>query len=180
MDSALIAILILFLLGVIGFVYSRRIKREAKKIGANFHALCNHLHGLPDINDKAPGKLFFTDEKIIAKISNKTYDLIYEQITAVAYANKSDFLKKDRSVIGRGIAGGILLGPVGAIIGGMSAIGRQKNIKGEFLIIDYIPSTNDEQKTIIFDLYKPSIARKAEKFIVEKCPQLVKSDHVVI
>ena len=34
-------------------------------------------------------------------------------------------VQADKSVIGRGIAGGLLLGPVGAIVGGMSGLGKK-------------------------------------------------------
>lgn len=36
------------------------------------------------------------------------------------------FEQKDKSIIGRAIVGGLILGPVGAIIGGMTGIGQKK------------------------------------------------------
>ena len=38
-------------------------------------------------------------------------------------------IEKDKSVIGRAIVGGLLLGPVGAIVGGMSGIGTKQETK---------------------------------------------------
>lgn len=185
MDPGLVVFLIIFLLGFLGFAYNRKIAREAKKIGAEVQALGTHLHGLPGLSGKEFVKLFFTNDKIITKVNitkvnKKTYELSYDKITAIAYANKSDILTKDRSVIGRGIAGGILLGPVAAVIGGMSAVGKKKHIKGEFLIINYISSDNEEPKTIIFDLHKGSIAKKAEKFILDKRPKFVEPSHITL
>lgn len=38
-----------------------------------------------------------------------------------------EVIEKDKSVILRAVAGGVLLGPVGAVVGGMSGIGTKKN-----------------------------------------------------
>ncbi|MGG1598031.1 hypothetical protein [Paenibacillus naphthalenovorans] len=99
MDPGLVVFLIIFLLGFLGFAYNRKIAREAKKIGAEVQALGTHLHGLPGLSGKEFVKLFFTNDKIITKVNKKTYELSYDKITAIAYANKSDILTKDRSVL---------------------------------------------------------------------------------
>lgn len=59
-----------------------------------------------------------------------------------------------QSVVGRGAVGGFLFGPVGAVLGGMSAAGKQK-IKST-LAICYLPSTGGDPKTIVFDAEPPS------------------------
>ena len=61
---------------------------------------------------------------------------------------KTSELKK-QSVLGRGAVGGFLLGPVGAVLGGMSAVGKQK-IKST-LAICYIPSGGGDPRTAVFD-----------------------------
>lgn len=61
---------------------------------------------------------------------------------------KQSELKK-QSVIGRGMVGGFLFGPVGAMLGGMSATAKQK-IKSVFAV-SYLPSQGDEPKTLMFD-----------------------------
>lgn len=179
MDGGLIALLILLALGLLGFYMSRRLKREGKKLGAKLSCFGIHMHGFPGLNGGEFAKLFFADKNLTVRVNKKTYELDYQKITAVAYGNKNDLLKKDRSVIGRGIAGGILLGPVAAIIGGMSAMGKQKHIKGEFLILNYMDQ-KDEERTLIFDLKNLNEAKKAERFIIEKRPELVEPEHVTL
>ena len=61
---------------------------------------------------------------------------------------------KKQSVVGRGVVGGLLFGPVGAVLGGMSATGKQK-IKST-LAICYLPSSGDDTKTIVFNADAPS------------------------
>ena len=57
------------------------------------------------------------------------------------------FVEKDKSVIGRAVVGGLLLGPVGAIVGGMSGVGTkkvaQKGIEN-FLTIIHCDENGDE------------------------------------
>jgi len=180
MDQGLIVFLILFALGLLGLFYRRKIANEAKSIGAEFHSIDNHIYGISGLSEKEIVKLFFTDESLITKAKGKTYELKYNQLTAIQATNQTDLLKKDRSVIGRGVAGGLLLGPLGAIVGGMSAVGRHKKVKGEFLILNYISSGEEEPKVIIFDMKKRSLAKKAEQFVLNKSPNLIEPDHVVL
>lgn len=42
--------------------------------------------------------------------------------------------EKDKSIVGRAVVGGLLLGPVGAIVGGMTGIGTKKYIKKVLLL----------------------------------------------
>lgn len=179
MDAGVIVFMVIFALGLLGFLMSRKDAKEAKKLGAKMHYISIHLHGLPGLEGKELAKLFFADKNLVVRVGKKAYELDYKKITAVASGNKSDLLKKDRSVIGRGIAGGILLGPVAAIIGGMSAVGKQKHIKGDFLILNYI-SGEDKEQTLIFDLKNMSHAKKAEKYILSKKPELIESDRIAL
>ncbi len=61
---------------------------------------------------------------LISKAKRVIIDLKREY-TPAEYAT----IEKDKSVIGRAIVGGLLLGPVGAIVGGMSGIGTKKETK---------------------------------------------------
>ena len=61
------------------------------------------------------------------------------------------FEQKNKSVIGRAIVGGLILGPVGAIVGGMTGIGQKQvatNMPENLLSISF--SENGEEKIILF------------------------------
>ncbi len=79
---------------------------------------------------------------------------------------------KKQSVIGRGAVGGLLFGPVGAVLGGMSATGKQK-IKST-LAICYLPSTGGEPKTIVFDAEPAGWANSNRVSILKMKNQLLK------
>lgn len=94
-------------------------------------------------------------------------------IVALDIVNTADLKKK--SMLARGAAGGILFGPVGAVLGGMSAAAQSK-IKST-LSIGYISSGNGEMKSVVFNADPPSwggLNRSAiAKFkkILEKVPK---------
>jgi len=169
LDPILIVLIVIFALGIIGFILSRKTASKAKKLGAKEYSVAVHMHGIPGAPQHSLANLFFTDEKIIIETNKNFFELNYSQVTAAEGVRKSDLLKKDKSVIARGVMGGLLLGPIGAIIGGMSGIG-QKKIKGDFLIINYLSSGEAEPKVLIFDVKNILKANKLAKFVKSKLP----------
>ena len=86
-------------------------------------------------------------DKVLQQYKIKAGDILDFGIVKVSELQK-------QSVVGRGVVGGLLFGPVGAVLGGMSATGKQK-IKSTFAIC-YLPSNGDEPKTIVFNAEPPS------------------------
>lgn len=85
-------------------------------------------------------KVFGSDEII------QSYKIKASDILALDQVKTSEL--QNQSVLGRGVVGGLLFGPVGAVLGGMSATGKQK-IKTTFAI-SYLPSNTDTPKTVVF------------------------------
>ena len=73
--------------------------------------------------------------------------LQYDQITDVFHGIQSELVEKDRSVIGRAVAGGLLFGGVGAVVGGMSGVGKkkEKTVTKLLLIISYTSKDGEER-----------------------------------
>lgn len=89
--------------------------------------------------------------------------LKYDQITGINVITEKDILEKSKSVVGRAVLGGVLLGPLGAIVGGMSGIGSKEKIdKHYFIVINYKTKDNDI-KVISFEIVGASIGW--DKFI---------------
>lgn len=77
--------------------------------------------------------------------------LKYSQIKAVEDFTETEIIEKNKSVVGRAVGGGIVFGPLGAIIGGMSGTGKKTKTKPKFyIVINYISSQADEIKVLTF------------------------------
>lgn len=98
------------------------------------------------------------------------YKIKAEDILAFDIVNASEL--KNQSVVGRGAVGAFLFGPVGALLGGMSAANKQK-IKST-LAISYLSSANREPKTIIFDAEPPSWKGNNAIFVAKAKKDLAK------
>lgn len=76
--------------------------------------------------------------------------LKFDQIIDCASIHNEMVIQKDKSVIGRAVVGGVLLGGLGAIIGGMTGIGsKKKSKKTHYLVINY-KSKDHEIKVLSF------------------------------
>lgn len=67
----------------------------------------------------------FKKETVLISRAKRVVIELKREYTPAEY----ETIEKDKSVIGRAIVGGLLLGPVGAIVGGMSGIGTKKETK---------------------------------------------------
>ena len=79
----------------------------------------------------------------------------FSQIIHIGYVDRDSLakmIKKDKSVIGRAVVGCLLLGPLGAIVGGISGIGtKTKRIKkSEYLVISFWSETSRRPQTLLF------------------------------
>lgn len=85
--------------------------------------------------------------------------LNYEQITSVAVITEKEILEKDKSVIGRAVIGGVLLGSLGAIVGSISGVGTKKyTVRKFFFVVNYRPSNNPKEiKVLSFEIVGASL-----------------------
>ncbi len=65
----------------------------------------------------------------------KTLYISHEQIVNMKFIAQEQFTTEKKSVIGRAIVGGVLLGPLAAVVGGMSGIGTKTKKLGDFLLV---------------------------------------------
>lgn len=77
-----------------------------------------------------------------------------KDISSISLEDKNQLhLMKDKSIIGRAVVGGLLFGPAGAIIGGMTGIGKKESISNlpeNILSISF--DENGKQSIILFEV----------------------------
>lgn len=104
--------------------------------------------------------LFEDHLELCPLMSKQPIYLRYSQITDVYYGFETEIVEKNKSVIGRAVAGGLLFGGIGAIVGAASGTGKkqQEKIKRVF-VISYTSSDGKES----FLQFEDSRAFKGQK-----------------
>lgn len=86
----------------------------------------------------------------------KIMDIHHSQIISMKETTNQELLKVDKSTIGRAVVGGLILGPLGAVIGGMSALGGSSKIKNKYyLIINYWDAKNRKATSLLLGSDRP-------------------------
>lgn len=89
------------------------------------------------------------------------YYLSDQQIIKLSTATEEQIMTESKSVIGRAIVGGLLLGPLGAVVGGMTGIGSKQKLKGKYyLVINFWDVCSQSPQTILI-----STKSKPDRFI---------------
>lgn len=85
--------------------------------------------------DRSKGKLII--ESCLSK--KRVAYLALDKVTDVRDMTDVQIQEVEKSVIGRAVVGGLLMGPLGSIIGGMSGLSGKKKVKSKhhFVIITY-------------------------------------------
>lgn len=85
------------------------------------------------------------------KFIDKNVGLKYEEIISINIEDKEQiFEKKEKSIIGRALVGGVVFGPVGAIVGGLSGLGeKEQKAKMPDLLITISYNVNNSTELLI-------------------------------
>ena len=117
-----------------------------------------HYHGVPNFPENWPSELILHDDVNQLEIRPRTnfgggkesVFLPYLKITGVLLTTEKEIKEQGKSVLGRAALGGILLGPLGAVVGGISGTGKKQNVKYQMaLIINYKSNPEDEDVKVI-------------------------------
>jgi len=88
-----------------------------------------YINGIPGLKPNKGCTLIIDEESLKVKRYFKIRaEIKIKDIMQVESKKETEFIpgkEKDKSVIGRAIGGGLLLGPVGAMVGGMSGVGKK-------------------------------------------------------
>lgn len=96
--------------------------------------------------------------------SDMSFSLDRSQLTNSGFFTEQDVISKNKSVVGRSIAGGLMFGGMGALIGGLSGVSNNnKTIHKNFVFVTYRSSDNTDCG-IVFEIHDYEL-RSALNFI---------------
>ena len=149
---------ILLAIAIIGLIFSLVLNSRSKKA---FEKIMKeqgfdtgirnaiYRYGLPNTSERTLVNVYANNEKLVIAQEDLKYEIEFPKLTAVEFVDKVEQLEKNKSALARGIAGGLVLGPLGAIAGAASWIGKKKE-KGSFVVINY--KSDGETKVIILQI----------------------------
>jgi hypothetical protein len=86
------------------------------------------------------------------------YQIHNSQIISIKQTTQSELVAMNKSVAGRAVVGAIILGPLGALLGGMTALGNNVKSKDKsFLVINFWDTDSKTPQTILISGEKPKI-----------------------
>ncbi|MBR3819649.1 MAG: hypothetical protein IKJ41_10980 [Clostridia bacterium] len=105
--------------------------------------------------------------EISSPLAKNKINLEYSKIKDVVYSAEVEEISKSKSSIGRAVAGGVLFGGVGAVVGAISGTGTKTKKERHFYFIIAYTSAQGEEKFLQFEdtrLYKGTkIAKKLKE-----------------
>ena len=120
-----------------------------------------HIDGLLGYGKGVKVKFSKNIENIII---DKTYSIPTKNIESTTFNSSKELTEHQNSVVGRSLVGGLLLGPLGAVVGGISGVGTQKETTMMWTItINYKEYGNS--KTAIFSTDDESIIPKLKNVL---------------
>jgi hypothetical protein len=137
-----------------------------KELNAETCIEAKHMAGLPIAQD-APTYLYLCDDKVIFERNEMTYNLEWNKIKDITMKTDLEIQKAYVSSIGGAVAGGVLFGPLGAIIGGRTKTKVNKKIE-KYLIFTYNKDENID--FISFDVTGIIKANEFVKFFNKNKP----------
>lgn len=89
-----------------------------------------------------------------------------QNIINISVVTDKEIIEKSKSVLGRAAIGGLLIGPLGAIVGGISGTGNKtKNKYTYYMVINYKSEASNDIKVLSFEIVGGSL--KWSKFFKE-------------
>lgn len=116
----------------------------------NGNLACNfmHVNGVSWMSAGAAVTVTLDDSSQQLEIKMRVFKgnpayLPYSQITSIGVVSEKEVIEHNKSVLGRAAVGGLVFGPLGAIVGGMSGTGTKQKVQNKyFFVINYHPADN--------------------------------------
>lgn len=106
--------------------------------------------------DRCEGKLF-----IVSCLNKKrSAALALNKITDVRDITDLQIKEVEKSVIGRAVIGGLLMGPLGSIIGGMSGLSGSKKVQSKHHFVIIVYHSDNIEKQIVLEIVGASTGWK--------------------
>ena len=111
----------------------------------------------------------------------ETFKIPHERILAMELMTNEVIKEKEKSVIARGLVGGLVFGPAGMILGGLSGIGTTKQVTSTpYLIIAYTGENEQDIKNLVFWAERDSFVMICKLFIADYNAKMAPKQELIL
>ncbi|MGL5149060.1 MAG: hypothetical protein ACRC7N_00600 [Clostridium sp.] len=139
-----------------------------------------YVDGLLDYNKGAAVEVSFNDEFLEIKSrvikSKPVVKLALNQIIAANCITEKDVIEKSKSVTSRAVVGGVLLGPLGAIIGGITGVGNKTKSETKYYMVVNYKSRDEELKVLSFEIVGASLQWSS---FIQELRNMIKKEDII-
>lgn len=118
----------------------------------------HHLEGLP-VAEKTQCRLVLSTEEVVIEGGGINFKLLTANITAAEIKTDVEIANVVHSSAAKGIAGGLLFGPIGLVIGARAG-SKEKRTMHSYLILNYISSSGDVSAMVFRDDIAPHLTKR--------------------
>nr|DAZ41837.1 MAG TPA: hypothetical protein [Caudoviricetes sp.] len=129
------------------FGKKKEVKEKKDFTGLTIYTALNHVTGLPLVEDVLC-EIFSYPDRLEFKAGTTEIKLSKDKITDMRINTETEIQNQKVSSVGGAVAGAMLFGGIGAVIGGRAKNKKVKNVSN-YLIISY--NSDGELKHIVFD-----------------------------
>lgn len=148
MDTIMVVLILLVVTSLIAIILSSNKAKNGNMIPLEFR----HIEGFPNLLSGQIITISSNENNIIVN----NYSISKKNVKYKTITNAKMLTDKQKSVIQRSLAGVLVAGPLGAIVGGISGVGTKSSIETvNFLTIGF-KDKDDVDKTAIFALEQTS------------------------
>lgn len=143
---------------------NKNIQDKINKLDAKVMIAVPHVNGLP-VGENALCQLYYCNDKIVIDCNDLSLNLITDNINSIVILTDVEIQQQYVSSAGGAVAGAMMFGPIGALIGGRTKKKTFRDIK-KYLIITY--DDNREIKHYGFDVTYTPKSNKIVKLFNKK------------
>ena len=108
--------------------------------------------------------------KLFRSVTITTHKIPLENIITTLVATESEIAEVNKSAIGRGVVGGLIFGPVGLVLGGLSGVGKKKTMsKKQHFIVSFLALSGDVKNITLVtaSVSNDSITKGFNKYMIK-------------